>query len=108
MLKCAIVLLIAIVLLMGHLYGAVAILVISSSMFKEVLYLKRKDEITRNIMFSWIDWYSYLVIFYYLLPKLFLRRNLIESLVWFDAASDNIYNQFYIHSILFHYHSQIS
>ncbi len=105
MLKCSIVAVLTIVILMGHFYGAITILVISSSIFKQVLYLKRKDEITRNIMFSWADWYSYLVIFYYLLPKLFLRKNLIESMVSFNPQDNT---QFYIHKILYDYHSQIS
>jgi CDP-diglyceride synthetase len=77
MAKCAVVAIMILLVVMGHIYGAIAIILISSQIFKEVIQLKRKDEVLRNVLFSWVDWYCYGWTFYYLLPILFLRRDLI-------------------------------
>ena len=80
-LKFTIVLVLALIICMGHSYGAFTVIILSSRMYREVIELKRKDELTRHILFSWVDWYSYSVLFYMLLPHLFLKRDLIMTAI---------------------------
>jgi hypothetical protein len=81
LLKCVIVFVAAVIICMGHSYGACTVIFFSSRMFKEVIQLKRKEEVSRNVLFSWVDWYSYAVVFYFLLPLLFLKRDLIKTAI---------------------------
>ena len=61
--------------------------------------MKRKDEKDKRNHFSWIDWYHFGVFAFFLIPKLFLRRILVDQTV--EAGS-------LLHKILYDYHSLIS
>ena len=87
---------------MGHFYGALAILVISVSLYRGVIILKRKElqPERRNLFFIWMDWYFFCLIFYALLPYIFLRRDLAIELL--DLKNSEI-----VESFLYKYHGLI-
>jgi hypothetical protein len=70
---------------MGHFYGALAIMVISTLIFKEVIVLKRKEYYQKTVFFNWAEWYFFFLVFYFLLPHLFLRRDLIKDIHFLSA-----------------------
>jgi phosphatidate cytidylyltransferase len=70
-----------VIISLGHIYCAFLVLYIASTMYKEIISLKRKDEKDRRNLFSWIDWYYFGVFAYFLIPKLFLRRILTEHAI---------------------------
>ena len=64
---------------MGHVYGSITILIIASLIYKAIISQKKNEEIIkRNVFFANIDWYVYVVTFYSLLPRLFLRKDLFQ------------------------------
>ena len=87
------------IICMGHLYCAFLVLYVSSSMYKEIISLKRKEEKDKRNVFSWIDWYNFGVFAFFLLPKLFLRRILVDN-----ALNPGTL----VHSIFYDYHNLIS
>jgi len=68
-------------------------------MYKEIISLKRKEEKDKRNVFSWIDWYNFGVFAFFLLPKLFLRRILVDNAVNPGTL---------VHSIFYDYHNLIS
>ena len=75
--RCLVIAASIIVICMGHLYGAIAIILIASRIYQVVVSQKAKEEaIHRQVLFQHIGWYVYGVTFYWLLPQLFLRRDL--------------------------------
>jgi CDP-diglyceride synthetase len=78
--RCLIITAAIVVTCMGHVYGSIAILLIASLIYKEVISIKKKEEaINRNVLFSKVEWYVYIAMFYALLPRLFLRRDLFKN-----------------------------
>lgn len=81
---------------MGHLYSAILVFVLAFLMYKEIMALKRKEEIDRKNLFSWIDWYMFGAFAYMMIPELFLRRVLVK---------DAIENGTFLHTIMYDYHT---
>jgi len=68
-----------VVVMAGHFYFALFILWSASYNYKEVISLNRVVQKEYMITFSWIDWYWYAVSAYIVLPRVFLRREIMES-----------------------------
>lgn len=75
--KCVIIVLAFIVICMGHIYGAIAIIIISSRIYSEVISQSRKEDHAKTSRLTWVDWYAYLVCAYCITPTFFLRRELL-------------------------------
>jgi phosphatidate cytidylyltransferase len=86
------------IIAMGHFYCALLVMVATISMYKEIVSLRRRKEKDEKIIFSWLDWYFFFVFAFFVLPKLFLRRILVE-----DTFSQGTI----IYSILYDYHNLI-
>lgn len=71
---------IALVVMLGHFYFALFILWSASYNYKEVISLNRAVQKEYMITFSWLDWYWYSVAAFLILPRVFLRRNIMESI----------------------------
>lgn len=75
--RCLVIAAVILVTCMGHVYFSIATLVIASLIYKAIISQKKNEElIKRNVFFANIDWYVYVVTFYSLLPRLFLRKDL--------------------------------
>jgi hypothetical protein len=78
--RCAIVAAAIVVICMGHVYGSIAILIIATLIYRAVTSQKKREEvISRNVFFANIEWYVYVITFYSLLPRIFLRRDLFQN-----------------------------
>lgn len=87
------------IITLGHLYCGMLVMWLSSTMYKEIVLLKRKEEKDRKILFSWIDWYYFAVFAFYMIPKVILRRVLLEG---------NLTHGGYMHFIMYDYHNLIT
>lgn len=87
------------IITLGHLYCAIFVLQVTSSMYKEIISLKRKKEKDDRIIFTWIDWYYFGVFAFFMIPKLFLRRILVEDMI--EPGT-------FIYYVLYDYHNIIS
>ena len=95
------------IITLGHLYCALFVLYITSRMYKEIISLKRKKEKDDRMVFSYIDWYYFGVIAFFMIPKLFLRRILVEeALVLKEKHEGGELNLFL--QIMYNYHNIIS
>ena len=106
--KALIILFFAFVICMGHVYAGIVVLSISTYLFKEVIELKRKETVFRNALFSFIEWYFFILFFYLLLPILFLRRDLLKSSIFemtYTNGRPSI--NYYLETFLYKYHSGI-
>jgi CDP-diglyceride synthetase len=92
---------------LGHFYCAIFVLYITSSMYKEIISLKRKKEKDEKIIFSYIDWYYFGVVTFFILPKLFLRRILVEEALVLKERTEEGESNLII-MILYNYHNIIS
>lgn len=70
-------------------------------MYKEIISLKRREDKDKKNLFSWIDWYYFGVFAFFLIPKLFLRRILIEHTI--DPHPQSL-----LYKVLYDYHNLIS
>mmetsp|Transcript_40656 Transcript_40656/g.39274 ORF Transcript_40656/g.39274 Transcript_40656/m.39274 type:complete len:117 (+) Transcript_40656:221-571(+) len=84
---------------MGHMYCAMLVFWIASTMYKEIISLKRRKDKDEKITFSWIDWYYFSVLMFYMVPKLFLRRVLMEKALEVGTL---------FHTVVYYYHNIIS
>ena len=67
------------IIALGHFYVALLVMSIASIMYYEIISLKRKEEKDKRGHVSWIDWYNFIVFAFYVVPKVFLRRILLEK-----------------------------
>ena len=87
------------IITLGHLYCSILVLQVTLSMYKEIISLKRKKEKDEKIIFSWLDWYYFGVFAFFMIPKLFLRRILVEDVI--EPGT-------FLYHILYDYHNIIS
>eukprot|EP00347_Sterkiella_histriomuscorum_P010057 403338851 len=100
--KCLIIILALIVICMGHVYGAIAIILISSRIYGEVISQSRKQDQAKIEKLSWIDWYAYAVCAYCITPSFFLRRELLIKAI----QDEKTYGK-YLDMFLYQYRSLI-
>lgn len=84
---------------MGHIYCGILVLCVAFFMYREIISLKRKEEKDKKNVFSWIDWYYFASFAFLMIPKVFLRRVLVEEAIPQDSL---------LHAILYDYHLLIS
>ncbi|CDW79160.1 phosphatidate cytidylyltransferase [Stylonychia lemnae] len=58
--KCLIIVGALIIICMGHIYGAIAIILMSTMIYNNVISEKRKEDQSKLASLQWIDWYAYL------------------------------------------------
>jgi CDP-diglyceride synthetase len=66
---------------LGHLYCGIFVLCITSSMYREIIQLKRRKDKDERVYAYVIDWYYYGVFAFFMIPKFFFRRILTETLI---------------------------
>ena len=54
---------------------------IGSTMYKEIIALKRKEEKDKRAYVLFLEWYNFVVFVFYLLPKVFLRRIIVDKVI---------------------------
>lgn len=84
---------------MGHLYCACLTLLVASRMYNEIMQLKRSEEKDKRNKFAWIDRYYLGAFLFFIVPKIFLRRYLVEPLINTGAL---------INMMLYDYHNLFS
>ena len=68
-------------------------------MYKEIIALKRKEEKDKRAYVLFLEWYNFVVFVFYLLPKVFLRRIIVDKVITPGS---------FLHTILYEQHNIIS